>query len=121
MKRDYNLIRKILIDVEDAEPGQVIQNFTCEGVDQRIIAEHVKLLIDARYLEGEIIRQFGTSAFAYAVTGMTWDGHEFLANAKNDTVWKKVMSDAQKQGGSMSVSVLNTLLSAAAKKYLGLD
>lgn len=121
MKRDFNLIRDILIDAEEAPPGQVIQGFTYEGVDQQVIAEHVKLLIDAGYLEGELIHQMGSSAHAYAVTGMTWDGHEFLANAKNDTVWKKVMADASEKGSSVSMSVLNTLLSAAAKKYLGLE
>lgn len=121
MKRDLKLVRDILIDVEANPPNQIIQDFRYDGVDSLIIAEHVRLLIDAGYLEGEVIRQFGTSQFAYVVTGMTWQGHEFLANAKNDTVWKKVVADAEAKGSSISMSVLDGLLTKAAEKYFGLD
>ncbi len=54
MKRDFNLIRNILIDVEEAEPGKVIQGVTCESVDEWIVAEHVKLLVDTGFLEGQM-------------------------------------------------------------------
>ena len=48
-------------------------------------------------------------------------GHEFLANARNNTVWKKVMAQAQEKGQSVGMTVLNGLLEQAAKKYAGLD
>lgn len=121
MKRDLKLVRMILLDVEATAPGEVIQGFTEEGYDERTIAEHVRLLIDADLLEGEIVRQFGTSAHGYAVTGLTWQGHEFLANAKNDTVWKKVIAEAESKGASVSMTVLNGLLTKAAQKYAGLE
>jgi len=121
MKRNLTLVRNILIDVEECPPGQIIQGFTYDNVDPMIIAEHVRLLIDEGYLEGDVVRQLGSSQFAYVVTGMTWDGHEFLANAKNDTVWKKVIADAEAKGSSISMTVLNGLLTQAAKKYFGLD
>ncbi len=44
-------------------------------------------------------------------------GHEFLANARNNTVWKKVMAEAKQKGQSIGVTALNGLLGQAAKKY----
>jgi hypothetical protein len=79
------------------------------------------LLIEGDVLDGQIVGQLGTSDDYYFVTRLTWAGHEFLANAKNDTVWKKVIADAQEKGTSVSLSVLNSLLSAAAKKYIGIE
>jgi hypothetical protein len=36
--------------------------------------------------------------------------HELLANARNNTVWKKVMAETKKKGQSIGVTVLNDLL-----------
>ena len=119
MKRDFSLIRSILMTVEDAQPGEVIQNFQHDGSDARTVAEHVRLL-----KEGDLVdfaSQLGSSECFYAVTRLTWKGHEFLANAKNDTLWKKVIAQAQDKGTSVSLSVMDSMLSAAAKKYLGIE
>lgn len=121
MKRDLNLIRGILLDVENFPVGQPIQCFEFEGKDQPEIAEHVQLLLDAGYIEAEVIRGNMGMPAAYAVLRLTWAGHEFLANAKNDTVWKKVMAQAEEKGLSTSMTILNALLEAAAKKYAGLE
>ena len=48
MKRDFFLIRRMLTAVEDAQPGEPIQNFQYDGVDARTIAEHVKLLQETK-------------------------------------------------------------------------
>jgi Hypothetical protein (DUF2513) len=121
MKRDFSLIRNILMTVEDAQPGEVIQNFQHDGSDARTVAEHVRLLQEADFIEADFASQLGSSEFFYAVTRLTWKGHEFLANAKNDTLWKKVIAQAQEKGTSVSLSVLDSMLSAAAKKYLGIE
>ena len=121
MKRDFSLIRSILMTVEDAQPGEVIQNFQHDGSDARTVAEHVRLLKEGDFIEADFASQLGSSECFYAVTRLTWKGHEFLANAKNDTLWKKVIAQAQDKGISVSLSVLDSMLSAAAKKYLGIE
>ena len=126
MKRNLNLIRKILLDIENAPPGKVISasNFNYEEFEELIIVEHLKLLVDAKFLEGNVIEDSlfdGSIVSACFIHRLTWDGHEFLANAKNDTIWKKVTSQAEEKGESISLFVLNQLLASATKKYLGLD
>lgn len=78
----------------------------------------MKLLIEEGFLEGR--SHYSGSGIRYVVNGLTWKGHDFLDNARNDTVWKKVMSDAENKGMSLSMPVLNGLLTKAAEKYMGL-
>jgi len=126
MKRNLNLIRKILLDIENAPPGKVISasNFDYEEFEELIIAEHLKLLLDAKFLEGKFMQDFlsnGSIEIFCSIYRLTWDGHEFLANAKNDTIWKKVKSQAEEKGVSTSMFILNQVLASEVKKRLGLD
>jgi hypothetical protein len=48
-----------------------------------------------------------------------WGGRrEFIANARNDTVWVKVKAAVVAKGGSVSFEVLRFLVIETAKSYL---
>lgn len=122
MQRNLELIRDILIDAEAAEPGQVIFGFNypeCSERTEKEILCHVELLIDAGYLDGSVV-QGNDGPVHCAVRKINWSGHEFLANAKNDTVWKRVIAEAKEKGTSTSMVVIQGLLSKAAEKFAGL-
>lgn len=121
MKRDLSLIRNILLDIEASAPGEPIHGFTYDGKSHPEVLEHVQLLTDAGFIEAQIIEGPMGNPMACLVLRMTWSGQEFLAKAKNDTIWKKVMAQAEEKGMSTSMSIINGLLEAAAKKYVGLD
>jgi hypothetical protein len=120
MERNFNLVRQIMLQVEATPPGTQIQNLTCEGFDEATIIEHVDIMIEAGLLDGIIPKTMAGSS-GFLVRKITWKGHDFLANAKNDTVWKKVMNEAKEKGSSVSLVVLNGLLTKAAQKYAGLE
>lgn len=121
MKRDLNLVRAILLDIEASPPGELIREFNYEGRSKAEILEHVQLLLDANFIEGQMLLGNMGQPEGCFVMRMTWDGQEFLAKAKNDTIWKKVIAQAEEKGMSTSMAVVNALLEAAAKKYAGLD
>jgi hypothetical protein len=121
MKRDLQLIRKILLDIEEQAPKQLIFGFTYEGKTTEEIMAHVELLEEAGYIEAIIATDAQGFPDRCVVKRLTWNGHEFLSNAKNDTVWKKVLQQAEEKGMSTSMTVINGLLEAAAKKYMGLE
>ncbi|MEB3189829.1 MAG: DUF2513 domain-containing protein [Snowella sp.] len=123
MKRNFSLIRRILLDIENMPVGKVISHFDYDDFDRLVVATHIKLLIDAKLLDGYLEDGFydGSLKISYCINGLTWEGYEFLANAKNDTIWKKVTLQAEEKGESISMFVLNQLLAAAAKKYFGLE
>ncbi len=119
---NLELIRDILIDVEATAPGKVTFGFNyperAERTDKEILC-HVELLIDEGYLDGSVIPG-DEGPVDCAVRKITWKGHEFLANAKNDTVWKRVISEAKEKGTSTSMVVIQGLLAKAAEKFAGL-
>lgn len=121
MKRDLNLVRMILLDIEASPPGELIGGFNYEGRSKAEVLEHVQLLIDADFIDGQMVLGNMGQPEECVVMRMTWAGQEFLSKAKNDTVWKKVMAQAEEKGMSTSMAVINGLLEAAAKKYVGLD
>lgn len=121
MKRDLNLVRMILLDIEPSPPGQPIFGFNYDNRSNAEVMEHVQLLLDANFVDGQMVPGNMGQPEGCVVMRMTWAGQEFLSKAKNDTVWKKVMAQAEEKGMSTSLAVINGLLEAAAKKYVGLD
>ena len=120
MIRDFNLVRNILLEAEATSAGEAISSFNFDGFDEYTIAEHVEIMIDSGLLDGQVSHSFGIP-LDYVVRKLTWQGHDFLANARNDTIWKKVMAEAKEKGTSMTMVVINGLLTKAAQKYAGLE
>jgi hypothetical protein len=118
MKRDFDLIRSILLQVEEADSGNPVQilHFD-EDVKDPVLAEHIELAIDAGLIDGQVISD---DPVGFAITRLTWQGHDFLEHARNDTIWKKVQAEARAKGTSVTLHVLNALLAKAAEKYAGL-
>lgn len=119
MKRDWNLIRHILFDVESLPAGETTYAIKIDGFDQSTITEHVRILVNQGLLAGKVYDTYSGSS--YLITGINWEGYDFLENARNDTIWKKVMSESKAKGTSMTMVVLNGLLTKAAQKYAGLN
>lgn len=121
MKRDPELIRTILNIIEDNPACSNISNLKIEGHSHEEVMEHVELLIDANFIKGSIISDTSGQPKEYLIQRMTWDGQEFLANAKNDTIWNSVCSLAKEKGLALSINVMSALLIEASKRAFGLS
>ena len=75
MKRDMDLIRKVLFHVEANDN----LDFALEGYNEQTIAYHVWLLNEAELLHAIAIPVLdGTIQLQDGFTSLTWDGHEVL-------------------------------------------
>jgi hypothetical protein len=117
------LMRAILLRIEAVPAGQVFNGpFTIEGYEWTDVHAHAQILVeDGWFTDARYNRTSQGFPNAFLIRDLSMKGHEFLANARNNTVWSKVMAKAKAEGTSMSVSVLNGLLSAAVKKYVGIE
>lgn len=119
MTRNFDLIRGMLFALEAAPPGDPVQQLTCEeNMDEAVLGEHLQLMIEAELIEGEVV---SIRPLMFVVQRLTWRGHDFIANARNDTVWKKVMAEAQEKGTSVTMTLLEKLLGRAAERFLGVE
>ena len=93
MKRDFDLIRKILQEIESATPSPENNTLTInkiiDGYDLGDVNEHIGLLINEGFVKGKSVP--GYQREDAAILGLTWSGHDLL-NALNKKDWKKVES-----------------------------
>jgi len=117
MKRDMDLVRKILLHVEEHDDFQ----FTIEGYGEQEVAYHVRLLVEAELLhgvartclDGKIVLQ------DCGYTCLSWAGHEFLEASRDEGMWAKAKQATSSTGGmvlDVLKSVLIGLATEAAKK-----
>lgn len=120
MKRDFDVIRKILLDVEEAKDLEGVYAPKIENVEEEVVKYHLLLMRDAGLIDGIEVSTLG-DGFNLRRINMTWAGHDFLDSARNDTVWKKTQKTIKESIGSVSLDVLKSLLRKEALQFLGMD
>ncbi|QIB65005.1 DUF2513 domain-containing protein [Kineobactrum salinum] len=122
MKRDLDLVRKILIFFEEKENDRIVRELSFEGYSDLQVKYHLLLMDEAGLLRCERVVSKSTPTRVIAVHpfSLTWDGHEFLEASKDDSFWNKAKSKVTTSTGALSFDVLKALLIAMAKESVGL-
>ena len=121
MKRDMELIREILFAVEKSEEdlrGWI--ELELPGRSQKEVSYHVMLLDQAGLIEAQDLCSTDDDGFEWRPKSLTWQGHEFLDAARNDTIWKMAVQRVSHIVGSVSFDVMRSLLIDVAKQELGI-
>jgi hypothetical protein len=121
VKRNFELIRTVLLEVESWPPGRsYIDLSTPAGYDEATLFEHLELLIDAGLLEGRVLRS-PEGIDGVAVRKLTWEGHDFIEAATKPDLWQKAFATVKEKGGAMTFDVLKELLKRLALSSAGLS
>lgn len=120
MKRDMELIRKIVLAVEDGPNGYAPDDLCLGSYTPEQIAYHAYLLIDGGLAKGAITTHMGSSGPSAQVTSLTWEGHDFADKSRDETLWRKAMAIVQEKGGTVTIEILKDLLAKLARANLGL-
>lgn len=114
MKLNYDLIRNLLIEIEEITDGHT--NFSCfyffdkfPGVNEDIIEYHLKYLFDAGLVEG---------AEGYVID-ITPFGRDYLDNIRDHTIWEETKSKIHPLG-SVTLSVISEIAKSLVLSKLGL-
>jgi uncharacterized protein DUF2513 len=129
VKRDMDLCREILLRAEES-PDSAGPTIKIDGRSSEEISYHIKLLSEAGLAEvGAADGQFtykksdgsilSKGQKVYSVMSLTWQGHEFLDAARNDTIWRKVKNKVVKATGGLVFDVLKAALLAEIGQQLG--
>jgi DNA-binding transcriptional ArsR family regulator len=127
MKRDMDLVRKILLESEESESPDIPKNLSVEGYTQEQIKYHLKLLRDADLITTvqyvPLFESKPESALNVKVavpSRLTWQGHEFLDAVRNENVWNKTKEIVKEKGGSLTFGVIKDLAIQIARQMVGL-
>lgn len=122
MKRDWDLIRRILLAAEAAPAGQRLNAAAFPGEDPATLFEHVRLLVDRGFLDAALSpSRSGAGGGVFVIHRLIWNGHDLLDQMKSETWWAKVKAMMAERGVSMSFELLAELAVPAAKRLLNLE
>lgn len=118
MKRDMELVRKILFFLEARPFLKAEKALLIEGYDEATIMYHMLLLAQAGYVDYEPeLTKTGRVIRAHVI-GLNWTGHEFLDSIRSDKIWRKLLKSAKDKGGSLPFDLLKTLAVELLKKSI---
>jgi len=111
MKRDMELIKQLLLLIEEQADGG-LQLEIPQDIDRKVAVKHLNMLEEAGLVKNNI--QYGDNYPVCIFSSLTWEGHDFLENIKNDTVWNKLKEMIKEKSGELSWAVIK----AAAIEYM---
>jgi hypothetical protein len=123
MKRELELVRKLLIFFDEKPGPEYVQIPPIPDYDEMTIKYHLTLLYDAGYLRCEPVKSSTSDRVIYVLPfELTWNGHEFLEKIRNQHVWDEVIDNIKKHGYvSASVDFIKKLADAVIRKQLGME
>ncbi|HEX8906332.1 MAG TPA: DUF2513 domain-containing protein [Longimicrobiaceae bacterium] len=116
MRLDFDLVRLILLEIEKSPANRDPDTVKVPGFDEDTVLEHLAIMAEKGLIDAEVIEagsgdQRVVAAF---VKRMTWEGHEFLDNARNDEVWSTTKKVVKEKGGSVSFDIFTAILTQVA-------
>ena len=108
VKRDMDLVRRILFEAEELPALDAGERLDIEGYSQEEISYHLKIMAQASLIEARASRYAG--AGYWEIRGLTWRGHEFLDHARDTSRWKKALELAKEKVGVLSFEALKQIL-----------
>jgi uncharacterized protein DUF2513 len=98
MKRDMDLLRNLLLEIEKPPQGSWA-DIPIEGHTPEEVCYRAKLACDAGFIEGKFV----PSTLYFVVSGLTYAGHEFPDAARQDTLWAKAKETVQSATGTLTI------------------
>jgi len=114
MKRDMELIRKILFYIEDnynAGEG-FLRSVVIDGYDNETVNEHILLAYEAGLIQN--IKNIGTLSqpMQYFVGNLSNEGYDLLDKIREDNVWNKTKTVIKEKGLPLMTGTIKTIATA---------
>ena len=116
MKRDMDLVREVLLKVEEMPFDGRFYDVNVEGCSDEVINYHVMLLNEAGLIEAIDLSNLGGPC--WKPKRLTYSGHEFLDAARSDTVWQKAKAVTLKSAGTLTLEGLKIALPHVVKALI---
>jgi hypothetical protein len=123
MERNMDLCRKILLEIEKQYTGTAIYNLQIDGSNKNTIAYHCGLLMDAGLIKNYKPLYADGHIQAFGVSGLTWEGHDFIDKIREDSFWDKIKSSIKENALPYTLAIIriavNAAVEAAVKQSFG--
>ncbi len=113
MKRDIDLLRRILLGLESDSSSIRGTEKTDDGEDPQTLHYPIQLLHDAGLIVADEL-----VPGQWWPERITWAGHEFLDLARNDISWNRAKSNVASKVGSAPFGIVQELLARDMRNAL---
>lgn len=109
MKRDWDIIRDILLKLEDLEPSVVLEpkDFPSDKISE--YAYNANLLLEAGLVHGGTDGTLMADLNHFWLSRLTWDGHELLDAIRDDSIWNRTKNRFASEGISMTFDLVKNV------------
>ena len=115
MKRDMDLLREILLEVEKIPAMQPWRAKELLGYEKKDVVAHIQLALDADLVDARIIKGMMPDAFISRITN---SGYDFLEASKQKTIWEQAKHQLTAQGLPVTVATIKVTLQAIIQHQL---
>lgn len=115
MKLNHECVRKTLLYIEEHHQlgsflrlDDFLHSKELSEFDEQDIKYTLLKLYEAKYIQGSEPRYGSNELAEFNCSGLTWGGHQFLDNIRDDGVWKKTKGIISKFS-SVSVTLISNI------------
>ena len=112
MRRDMDLVRDILLEIEKQYVSTAIYNLKIVGYDTETIAYHCKILYEAGLISDYKAQYADNTIYSFGVGSLTWDGNDYLDKIRDNSIWKKTKDVIVKKGLPLVLDTVKTISTA---------
>ena len=118
MKRDWDCIRQILLQLEAlGDATSVLCAGEVPGYDEQNVTYQMQLLGEAGLIEADCASGIGGEGFGMA-SRLTWRGHELLDNMRNQGMWNNIRKLIRERGLEVSIEAIKLAGKLVVQKVL---
>lgn len=110
MKRDMDLVRSILLEVEEATRPLSAGDLDYRGHSQEEVACHVNPMAERGLLGATSIGSWSRPTVYISINGQTWDGQDFLDVMRDERVFARAKKAVKASLGTTTFDVIKAVL-----------
>lgn len=119
MKRDMDLVREILLEIEKQYVSTALYNLEVDGYNIATIAYHCKILHEAGLISAYKAQYADNTIYSFSVGSLTWEGNDYLDKVRDNSIWRKTKDVITQKGLPLVFDTIKTistsLITAAAE------
>jgi hypothetical protein len=119
MKRDLDVVRQIMLQIE-AHPVTPPVQFRTGELEDPVLLAHLQMMITAGLVNGKVSQSTGARGDVIVISGLTWEGHEWIEIVRDPEVWHETKTTLMENGGALSFELSKAVATRILRMRLGL-
>lgn len=124
MRLNHEFVRSLLLYVEEnpenssRREGELLEFAKKHSISKDNLIYTIQRLDEAGYIKSSI-QYASNKVYWFAISSITWSGHEFLDTIRDPKIWRDTKEKTSKLA-SVSLNILSEVASSIVVKTLGL-